>query len=160
MDLSINWPADQAAQEKIIGSTRWIRIIKMYIRPGQTARYEEQLREIKHFVDGRNPSAVTAVSQSAAGDRGTIFYISQFRSSLAGFDGGPSLQEMMGQDAYNNLQKLSAEIVTTTETTINQVVASFSNPPEGTVAVAPDFWRPKPAPAPKPAAGKTPAKQQ
>ncbi len=152
-ELSINWPADPAAQEKLVGNTRWIRILKVYVRPGQASRYEEQLRVIKAAVERRNLNTVTAVSQSAAGDRGTVFYLSQLRTSMAGFDGGPTLQELLGEDAYKNYQKVISEVLTTTETTINRVVPELSNPPEGTVAAAPDFWRPKP-PAPKPAAKK------
>jgi quinol monooxygenase YgiN len=157
-DLSTNAPADAAGQARLVGETRWIRMIRVYVRPGQGARFEEQLKILKAAVERSNPKGVSLVSQSAAGDRGTIYYISQLRSSLAGFDGGASMQEMMGNDAYQNYMKVVSEVVTTTEVTINQVLPELSSPPAETAAAAPAFWNPKPMMA-KPAA-KAPAKKQ
>jgi quinol monooxygenase YgiN len=159
-DLSSNAPADAAGQAKLVGETRWIRMIRVYVRPGQGPRFEEQLKAIKVAVERNNPKSVSFVSQSAAGDRGTIYYISQLRSSMAGFDGGSSLQEMMGDDAYKNYMKVVTEIVTTTEVSILAVNPELSSPPAETAAAAPSFWNPKPAMAKPAAASKAPAKKQ
>jgi quinol monooxygenase YgiN len=159
-DLSTNAPADAAGQAKLVGETRWIRMIRVYVRPGQGPRFEEQLKAIKVAVEKNNPKSVSFVSQSAAGDRGTIYYISQLRSSMAGFDGGATLQEMMSEDAYKNYLKVVAEIVTTTEVSINTVLPELSSPPAATAAAAPSFWNPKPAMAKPAAASKAPAKKQ
>lgn len=153
-DLSVNFPSDPAAQAKQVGNTRWIRSIRVFVRPGQGPRYEELLKEIKAAVEKANPNAISWVSQSVAGDRGTVYYISQLRSSLAGFDGGPSLQQMMGNDAFQNYLKTYSEIVQTSEVTINQIVPGLSNPPADTVNAAPNFWRPNPPAPPKAAAAK------
>jgi hypothetical protein len=88
-----------------------------------------------------------------------VYYIARLRGSLAGFDGGQPLQQMMGEGAYKNYMKAVAEIVTTTEVTIYQFVPAMSNPPADVAAAAPNFWNPKPPPPPK-AAGKAPAKKQ
>lgn len=160
MDLSTNAPADPAAQAKLVGNTRWIRLIKVYVRPGQALKFEDQLRTIKAAVEKSDPTSVSFVSQSASGDRGTIYYISQLRSSMAGFDAIRPLPEVLGEEGYRNFLKLSSEIVQTTETSINRLIPEISNPPEETAAAAPDFWRPKPPAPPKPPAAKAPAKKQ
>jgi hypothetical protein len=135
-------------------------MIKVYVRPGQTARFEEQLRVIKAAVEKADPTSVSSVSQSAAGDRGTVFYIAQLRASLGAFDADKPLAAMMGAGELGDLNKVVAEATTGIETLIYRVIPEFSNPPEESVAAAPDFWRPKPRPAAaKPAAAKEPAKK-
>ena len=65
----------------------------------------------------------------------------------SGFDGGASLQEMMGDEAYKNYLKVVAEIVTTTEVSILAVNPELSSPPAETAAAAPSFWRSPCSPA-------------
>jgi quinol monooxygenase YgiN len=159
-ELSVNWPSDPAAQAKLVGNLRWIRMIKVYVRPGQTARFEEQLKAIKTAVESADSTTVSSVSQSTAGERGTVFYIAQLRSSLGAFDNDKPLAAMMGAGAMADLNKVVGEATTGIETLIYRIIPEFSNPPEESVAAAPDFWRPKPRPAAKPAApAKEPAKK-
>jgi len=160
-DLSIGWPADAAGQAKVVGSSRVLRMIQIHVRPGMGPRMEDELRAVKAAVEKANPNGVGWVSQSAAGDLGTVYYVSQLRSSYAGFDGGQSLQQMMGEGRYKEYLKTISEIVTRSDVTIYRFLPELSNPTEEQVAAAPDFWRPKPmkAAAKGMTPGKAPGKQ-
>ena len=65
------------------------------------------------------------------------------------------LRSFLGEEGYQKYLKTASESVASTETIINRFLPELSNPPEEIVAVAPSFWRPKPAePKPKPAEAK------
>ena len=89
------------------------------------------------------------------------YYLTTLASSLGAFDSsGPSLQEALGADGYQHYLKTNQEVVLSTESMINHYLPEMSNPPEAVVAAGPEFWKPKPAAAPKPKApeaGKTDA---
>jgi hypothetical protein len=156
-DLSVNMPADPAAQAKIVGGSRWVRIVRIVVRIGMGPRFEELAKQVKAAEEKTSPNVHSWISQSVAGDRASVYYVAELQPSLAGFDGSPSLAQMMGGDAYQALLKTASEVIQTEEITLERFVPSLSNPPAATVEVAPDFWNPKPA-APKAAATKPAAK--
>jgi hypothetical protein len=162
-DLSTGVPADPAAQAKVIGNARWIRIFTVHVRPGMAGRFEAMVKTVNAAMAKADPNASSWISQSAAGDNGIVYYISQLRPSLASFDGGKSMREMMGDEAFAAFQKDSSEVVTRTDVAIYQMSGSLSNAPDEVAAVAPNFWRPHPmmaAPTPKkPATTNPPAKK-
>jgi hypothetical protein len=157
-DLSSNMPADTAAEFKVVGKARWVRTIRIVVRIGQGPRFEELAKEVKMATEKADPNDHTWISQSAAGDRASVYYVSEFQNSLAGFDGARTLPQLLGNGAYQNLLKTASEIVQSEETTLSQFVPALSNPPVDIVNAAPDFWRPKAA-APKPAAAKPAARK-
>jgi len=159
-DLSANMPTDPAAQSKIVGATRFVRIIRIVVRIGMGPRFEDLAKQVKAAEEKTSPNIHSWISQSVAGDRATVYYVAELQPSLAGFDNSPSLPQMMGSDAYTELLKKASEFIQTEEITVERFVPSLSNPPADTVSVAPDYWNPKPA-APKPTAkpaAKAPAK--
>jgi len=157
-DLSSNFPADAAAEAKIVGSTRWIRIIRIVLRSGQGLRFEDLAKQVKAAQEKADPNLYSWVSQSVAGESAGVYYVAQLRSSLAGFDGETPMPQIMGNDAYLNMLKTASEIIQSESITLGVFRPELSNPPEGVVNVAPNFWRPKPA-APKPATKPAPAKK-
>jgi len=143
-DLSSNAPSDAAAYWKLIGESRWIRTVAVHVRPGRTDEFEAQVRAFKTAME-KSAGPPTLVSQSVAGERGTVFYLSTLRSSLAAFDAAqPPLREMMGEEGYRAFQKGSSENVQFAETTLSRFLPELSNPPKQIVDASPDFWAPKP----------------
>ena len=116
-------------------------------------------RTLKEARD-RDGGAPTLVSQSVVGQQGTVFYITQLRPSLAAFDEIKPLPQVLGEDGFQRYLKASAETVLYSETNISRFVPELSNPPEGVVSAAPDFWRPKPPAAAKPKKSAEAAKAQ
>lgn len=142
-ELSTAAPADAAARTKMVGEARWLRTIMIRVRPGKSADFETLLRDIKAAGEKTASPSPTLVSQAVAGHLGTVYYVTVLRSSLAGFDGNPSMREMLGDQGYQNFLKVTGDVIMNTETVINRFVPELSNPPDEVAAAAPDFWRPK-----------------
>jgi len=154
-DLSANVPRDAAGRAKLVGESRWLRTIEVHVRPGRAGEYEEQVRAIKAALEKDPHSPAIYISQVVAGEPGNVYRVTTFRKSLAGFDApGPSLEELLGAEGYQKFQKTLAETLLRSEVTLSRFLPEISNAPDDVAAVAPDFWRPKPKAAAKPAAAK------
>ncbi len=152
MDLSWNVPGGQPEVEKMVGQSRWLRIVTVRVRSGHNGSYEETLKALKAgFEKGPNRNA-GLVSQSAAGTPNGIYYVTTFAKSLADYDPAPNappLQEILGQRGFAMFTKSSADDVISTEWDIARLLPELSNPPEGIANADPAFWNPKPAAPPK-----------
>lgn len=144
-DLSSNAPTDPAAYAKLIAGSRWLRTTAVHVRPGQAAGFEAILMDLKTARDKASPAQTVLVSQAVAGQEGTVYYVTSLQSSLAGFDGMPSLQQMLGEEGYQKFLKANAETVAGTESSINRFLPELSNAPEQVASAAPDYWIPKTA---------------
>jgi len=151
-DLSSNPPADGAAEAKLIGGSRWLRTVMVHVRPGQADALEGELKELKAARERTSPPVTTLVSQSVAGQDGTLYYVTTLENSMAGFDSIPSAQKILGEEGYAKFVKVSGDAVQRADTVINRFLPDLSNPPEQVMAAAPDYWNPKPMVAAK---GKT-----
>jgi hypothetical protein len=152
-DLSTRVPDDPAARAKQVGEARWLRMVTVRVRPGRTLEYEAWLKRIKAAVEKAPGTLSARVSQGAVGQAGGVYYVTWLAKSLADFDGGPSLMQMLGEGDFEKFQKALAETVISTDSTIGSFAPKLSNPPDDIAAAAPDFWRPKAMAKPKAAAG-------
>lgn len=143
-DLSSNVPSDPAAATKMIGESRWLRTVRIRVKPGQAPNYETFLQSLKAAEEKSSEKAVLLVSQVMAGQEGTVFYVSRLAKSMGDFDGGSTLKELLGDDGFQNYLKITAESVQGTETVINHWLPELSNAPAAYAAASPDFWTPKP----------------
>jgi hypothetical protein len=143
-DLSSNAPADGAALAKMLGEIRWLRTAVIHVKPGQGPGLEALLKDVKAAREKSSPDVTTLVSQSVAGQEGTIYYVTTFAKSMAAFDSIAPLQKILGEEGYAHYLKAASEIVENTETVINRYLPELSNPPADVVAVAPEYWTPKP----------------
>lgn len=144
-DLSSNAPSDPAAYAKFISGSRWLRTTAVQVRPGQAAAFEGILKDLKDARDKASPAQTVLVSQAVAGQEGTVYYVTSLQSSLAGFDGIPTTQQLLGDEGYQKFLKASAETVANSETSINRFLPDLSNAPEQIASMAPDYWTPKAA---------------
>jgi hypothetical protein len=161
-DLSRKPPADAEAYAKLIGESRYLRTTAVHVRTGHIVDFEALLKDMKEAGEKNPVTQPVFVSQVMEGGKGTIFYLSTLRSSLAGFDHNPSMLEILGEEGYKKYLQVAADTVETTESTLYRVNPELSNPPEDVAKVAPDFWHPKAmmAPMAKPKApAKAPAKK-
>jgi hypothetical protein len=148
-DLSSNAPADAAAEAKLVGSSRWLRTVAVHVKPGQADALEGELKDLKAARERTSPPVTTLVSQSVAGQDGTIYYVTTLEDSMAGFDSIPPTQKVLGEEGYAKYVKISGDAVERADTAINRFVPELSNAPEPVVAAAPDYWNPKPIVAAK-----------
>jgi hypothetical protein len=143
-DLSSNAPSDPEAYAKLIAGSRWLRTTVVHVRPGEAMAFEALEKDLKTAREKASPPQTVLVSQAVAGQEGTVYYVTTLEPSLGAFDTTPSVQQLLGDDGYARFLKTIAETVSDTEVAINRFVPELSNPPEQIVALAPDFWRPKP----------------
>jgi hypothetical protein len=142
-DLSSNPPADNAALAKLLGESRYLRTTMIHVRPGHAPAFEALLKEVKAAREKNSPDVTTLVSQSEAGQEGTIFYVTTLEKSMGGFDSISSLHKVLGDEGYEHYLKAASEIVGNTETVISHFLPELSNPSSEVVAAAPDYWTPK-----------------
>ncbi len=144
MDLSSNAPADASAMAKLLGEARWLRTTVIHVKPGRGPEFEALLKDIKAAREKNSPDVTSLVSQTVAGREGTIYYVTTFEKSMAGFDSIAPLPKVLGEEGFAHYLKTGSEIVENTETVINHFLPEISNPPADVVAAAPDYWTPKP----------------
>ncbi len=149
-DLSVNPPANEEEQLKSVGGWRWLRVTTVHLKPGKSPQYVDNIKMVAEAVRKDGGSFPVWISQAVTGP--PTFYITMFGKSLADFDAQEklSLSKILGDERYKEYMRISAECIDSIRTEINRFVPELSNPAEGIVSVAPDFWRPKPAPAAKP----------
>lgn len=144
-DLSANLPSDPAAVNQIVGNTRWYRIIRIQVRPGQYQRFEELAKQIKAAQEKADPHYYSWVSESIAGENGGVYYVSQPRSSFSDFDHEANFANQMSNDVLLNLLKTASEVIQGEDIVLEVIRPDLSNPPDDIASVAPSFWRPQPA---------------
>ena len=142
-DLSRKAPTDAAAYAQLIGGSRVLRTTAVHVRPGHVADFEALLKDLKAAGEQAANTQPVLVSQVVEGSKGTTFYISTLRSSMAGFDKNPTIREILGEEGYKKYLQVSAESVEGSESALYRFSPELSNPPEELVAAAPDFWNPK-----------------
>jgi hypothetical protein len=142
-DLSRKPPKDTDAYMKLIGESRLLRTTAVHIRPGHIDDFEALLKDMKQAGE-KNPDAPPVfVSQVVEGAKGTTFYVTTLRSSMAGFDHNLSVRELLGEEGYKKFQQINADAVEVAESTLFRFNPELSNPPEEVAKVASDFWHPK-----------------
>jgi quinol monooxygenase YgiN len=144
-DLSRKAPADAVAYAKLTGESRYLRTTAVHVRPGHVADFEALLKDMKAAGEKAANTQPVFVSQAIEGTKGTLFYVSTLRSSMAGFDNNPTMREILGEEGYKKFLQGNADFVEEADSSLFRFAPELSNPPDDVVAVAPGFWRPKPA---------------
>jgi hypothetical protein len=144
-DLSRKAPADAAAFAKLIGESRVLRTVAVHVRSGHQMDFEALLKDAKAAGEKNADTRPVFVSQAVEGNKGLVYYITTFRSSLGGFDSNPSTRDILGEEGYKKFLQVNAEAVEEADFTLYRFQAELSNPPDDIAAAAPDFWHPKSA---------------
>jgi hypothetical protein len=142
-DLSRKPPTDADSYAKLVGESRFLRTTAVHIRPGHIVEFEALLKDLKEAGEKNPKTQPVFVSQVIEGSKGTTFYVSTLRSSLAGFDHNPTLSELLGEEGYKKFQQISADTVEIADSTLYRFNPELSNPTDEVAKVASDFWRPK-----------------
>jgi quinol monooxygenase YgiN len=148
-DLSYNPPADGAAYIQAIGNTRWIRATIIQVRPGHSTEFEAELKELNAASQKSNQPGMRWVSEVTTGGSPWTYVMTRLFVSWGDLDNSPSMQELLGEEGYAKFQKMTAEAVESVDYEVFRVLPELSNPPAEVVAVAPDFWNPRPKPPAK-----------
>src|SRR5690348_16779671 len=71
-DLSVNPPTDAGGYNKLIGETRWLRTIRINVKNGREADFEERAKEAKAAIE-KGSKWVFFISQVIAGSPGNVY---------------------------------------------------------------------------------------
>jgi hypothetical protein len=158
-DLSTKAPTDAAAYAKFIGESRVLRTTAIHIRPGHVPEFEAMLKEAKEAGEKSANTQPVFVSQVVEGTKGPTFYVTSLRASMGGFDKNPTLREILGEEGFKKFQRVNAESVDHSESTLLRFSPELSNPAPEIASASSDFWHPKAmmaaaAAKPKPATAK------
>jgi hypothetical protein len=140
-DLSVNPPEDADGLQKLVGSTRWIRTVRLDVKPGRSQEYIEAWKKFQGELGQVTPPITALFSESITGT--PALYVGIYYKSMAQMDSEvPALQKAVASPAYGNLMKVSGDAIAMSNWEIHRVRPDLSNPPEGVVNVDPAFWKP------------------
>jgi len=173
-DLSVHPPADAAAMADLIGHSRWIRTLRLDMKPGGTdpARMSDQIGHSRWIrtlrldmkpgraldyveawkgfqteLESISPPVTALVSESITGT--PAMYVGLYYKSMADMDKeAAAVQPALSSAAYMNLAKATAGAIDKTNWEIHRVRPDLSNPPDEVLNADPAFWKPKPMAAP------------
>ena len=143
-----------------VSQMRYFSVTTVRVRPGHDEEYREARRLLGEAMKKANPNAYSVLYLVAAGMPGGTYLIFTPRKSLAELDPNPTVgravQEALGEDNAKKRQKLFAESVMSTDTSIYAFSPRMSYVPKEWVKTGGAFWAPPPPPRPaakKPAEG-------
>jgi hypothetical protein len=139
-DLSVHAPADTAAMNDMVAHTRWIRTIRIDVKPGRQMDYVEAWKQFQGELSQASPPITALVSESVTGT--PTIWVATYCKSMAQMDGdNAAVQKAFASPAYANLMKASEVAVAMTNWEIHRVRPDLSNPPDEIVNADPSFWK-------------------
>jgi hypothetical protein len=139
-DLSVHAPEDAAGNQKMVGQSRWIRTVRVDVKPGRASEYIEAWKKFQAELEKVSPPVTALVSESVTGRPALTVAI--YHKSMAEMDEqNAGVQKAVASPAYANLMKVSGEAVSMTNWEIHRVRPDLSNPPEGIINADPSFWK-------------------
>ncbi|HSF22710.1 MAG TPA: hypothetical protein VLE20_00680 [Blastocatellia bacterium] len=141
-----------------VSQMRYFSVTTVRVRPGRDEEYREARRLIGEAVKKANPNARSVLYVVTAGMPGGTYLIFTPRKSLAELDPNPAVgravQEALGEENAKKRQKLLADSVISTDTSIYAFSPRMSYVPKEWAKTGGEFWTPKPPPMPRPLAKK------
>jgi hypothetical protein len=148
-DLSAHPLKDSDDLMKLLGETRWLRTVRVDLKPGKTREFAEAWNPYKLELEKVLPDKFISVSQTTTGT--PALYMTIFAKTLADFDRyDAAVVQAMESDAYRSFTQRLGDLASMTTWEIYRIVPELSNVPDRVAAVDPAYWRPKPATPVKP----------
>jgi hypothetical protein len=139
-----------------ISHARYMEVEVFLVRPGHETEFREAAKLVKAAHDKAGDGAHWAMFQIAFGaDSGTFVALSADNSMAdidTNFANGKKFADAMGEEGMKKLDRLSAEAIESWHNELFSVNPKQSYVSPDWIKADPDFWKPKPASAPKPTA--------
>ncbi|HUJ41070.1 MAG TPA: hypothetical protein VLW54_11030 [Candidatus Acidoferrales bacterium] len=155
-DLSLRPMAD-------ISHMRYLEVSGYHVRPGHMAEWTELVKMVKAAYESGVPGSHWGMYELAFGGDGGTFLVLIAHKSLAEFDKRPETDKQfaaaMGAEGMKKFTELIAASVDSSQHQIFSFNPHMSYVEDSWIKAEPDFWKPKAAPAAKPAAAEKKSKQ-
>jgi len=139
-----------------IAKMRFVEIAAYHMKPGSDHAMDEIMKTVLAAAEKGMPSTNWACYQSMYGAPEGVFLFITLMKDASEIDRNISenkgFAEALGEAGGKKLAELSAAAVESSEVNLFSFSPRMSYPPEEWIKADPDFWKPKPAPAAKPAA--------
>jgi hypothetical protein len=136
-----------------VSQMRYFAVNTVRVRPGHDQEYQEARKILAEAVKKADPTAHSVLYAVRAGMPSGTYLIFTPRKSLAEMDPNPTVakavRDAMGDDGANRRQKLLADSVISSETSIYAFSPMMSYVSKEFAKTGGDFWTPKAPPAPK-----------
>ena len=157
-DLSVHPPADSAGLSAMVAHARWIRTVKLDLKPGKSMEYIAAWKQFQAELGQVSPPVTALVSEGITGT--PVMYVGMYYKSMADMDAEvEGVRKALMSDAYVNLMKISGDAVAMSNWEIHRVRPDLSNPPDEILNADPAFWKTKPPAAAKPKTDAAPEKK-
>lgn len=150
-DLSLRASGDLA-------HSRYIEVTSFHLRPGHHAEWNEL---VKMVIAGHQKAGTSAnwatyeLEYGGAGDTYTIFSADKGLGDIdTGFAEDKQFRDAIGEDGMKKVEELAAACLESSDSELFSINPRQSYAPEDWVKEDPEFWKPKPMMAAKPAADK------
>jgi len=129
-----------------IAKMRYFAVTTVRVRPGQEDQYAEYIRNITNVAREKAKAELhIAAFQVIAGSPTTTFMFFRPMKSISEYDLriGPRVREAMSDDQKKKADKMAAEAVVFSETSVYAFAPQMSYVPKEMIAGDPTFWNPK-----------------
>lgn len=135
---------------------RYFSVLTVRMRPGHDVEFNQAIRMYLEAMEKANIEGGFATYQVVSGAPGGTFLVFSPLKSLAEFDAAPArdqaINAALGAENGPKLLKLVADSFLTTDSTLFAFSPKMSYVSKEWAAADPDYWKPKPKLAAKPAA--------
>ncbi len=136
-----------------IASMRYFEVETIRLRPGHDKDWEDLITLFKATAQKINMDEHDYFYESRYGAPDGTIYIFTPRQSLGDLDTamgvGKAFEDALGPDGQKKWADLIAAAVASDNSTLLEFSPNMSLPPDAWVKADPDYWKPKPAAAPK-----------
>ena len=146
-----------------ISHMRYLEISGYHVRPGHMAEWDELVKMVKAAYESGVPGSHWGMYELAFGGDGGTFFVLTARKTLAEIDMRPETDKQfaaaMGADGMKRFAELFGASVDSSQHQLFAFNPRMSYVEESWIKADPEFWKPKAAPAAKPAGEEKKSKQ-
>ena len=154
-DLSVHPPADQVEAAKAVAQARWIRALRVSLKPGKSLEFAQAWKPFQSQLDKVYPPISVWVSEASTGTS-AIYFASYYRNMAEMDSASAAVQSVLASEEYQRLMRGLSDDASGSRWEIYRLRPELSCVPEELAELDPAFWTPKPpaaaAPKPKPSA--------
>ena len=139
-----------------ISHMRYLEISSFHVRPGHGVEWSEVVKMVKAGYEKGVPTSHWGMYEQVYGGEGGTYLVLTARKTLAEVDRAEEeskeFEAAMGEGAMKRLDQLFGSCVDTSQTQLFAFNPRMSYVEDEWIKADPEFWKPKAAPAAKPAA--------
>jgi hypothetical protein len=141
-DLSVNVPADDQERMKTVATARWIRSIRIDLKPGRTPDFIDAWKPWQQELASLGPDISGWVSVTSTGTPALV--LAAYFKDMAAMDSTDAMvSKALATQTYRDFLKNTADMIVKTSWEIHRFRPELSCVPDQLADLDPGFWRPK-----------------